>query len=208
MATATPQTPARSQSQPSPRQRLRNGAAEGALVRVYREHQMRFARAVEVNSGIGFGPNVLVHYLDGDQEQEKLYGNIIQPVDATWLQTMKTRMAGLEREFSTQATAEPVKGQRVNPRRRLKCGVREGALVRIYREHHIRFGIANQIDAGPGLGPNVTIAYLDTEPGDALGTKVYGNVVQPVNAPWLENMKARVRELEQALEAEQATALN
>lgn len=169
---------------------------------------MRFARAVEVNSGIGFGPNVLVHYLDGDQEQEKLYGNIIQPVDATWLQTMKTRMAGLEREFSTQATNEPVKGQRVNPRRRLKCGVREGALVRIYREHHIRFGIATQIDAGPGLGPNVTIAYLDTEPGDALGTKVYGNVVQPVNAPWLENMKARVRELEQALEAEQATALN
>lgn len=58
--------------------------------------------------------------------------------------TMKTHMAGLEREFSTQATNEPVKGQRVNPRRRLKCGVREGALVRIYREHHIRFGIATQ----------------------------------------------------------------
>lgn len=202
MATATPQTPARSQSRPSPRQRLRNGAAEGALVRVYREHQMRFARAVEVNSGIGFGPNVLVHYLDGDQEQEKLYGNIVQPVDARWLETLKFRIVGLERELSSQAMSESVKGQRVNPRHRLKSGVKAGALVRIYREHHVRFGTATHIDSGPGLGPNVTVVYLDSEPGDVLGAKVYGNVVQPVDAPWLDNMKARVRELEQALDAD------
>jgi hypothetical protein len=58
----------------------------------YREHQMRFAWAAEVNAGFGFGPNVLVHYLDGDQEQERVYGNVVQPVDAAWLADMKARL--------------------------------------------------------------------------------------------------------------------
>lgn len=180
---------------------LNNGATEGALVRVYQNYQMRFAWAVEVDSGIGFGPNVLVHYLDGEQEQEKLYGNIIQPVHAAWLQTMKTRMAGLESELSNQVSQEPDRGRRINPQKRLKYGVKEGSLVRIYREHHIRFGYATTIDPGWGLGPNVTVRYLDTEPGDVLGSKVYGNIVQPVDAAWLETMKIRVQQLEQALEA-------
>jgi hypothetical protein len=180
---------------------LKNGATEGELVRVYQDHQMRFAWAVEVDSGIGFGPNVLVQYLDDEQDQEKLYGNIIQPVHATWLQTLKTRMAGLESELSNQTSQESAKGKRVTPQKRLKCGVKEGVLVRIYREHHIRFGYATAIDSGLGLGPNVTVRYLDSEPGDVLGAKVYGNIVQPVNATWLENMKTRVQQLEQALEA-------
>lgn len=75
---------------------LRNGATAGQLVRVYREHQMRFAWAAEVNAGFGFGPNVLVHYLDGDQEQERVYGNVVQPVDAAWLADMKARLKALE----------------------------------------------------------------------------------------------------------------
>jgi hypothetical protein len=79
-----------------PDHRLRNGAAAGQLVRVYREHQMRFAWAAEVNTGLGFGPNVLVHYLDGNQEQERVYGNVVQPVDETWLSEMKARLKGLE----------------------------------------------------------------------------------------------------------------
>jgi hypothetical protein len=197
---ATTSTQKRSLGWNARSKQLKNGATEGALVRVYQDHQMRFAWAIEVDSGIGFGPNVLVHYLDEEEEQEKLYGNIIQPVHAAWLQTLKTRMAGLESELSNQVSQESAKGKRINPRKRLKCGVKEGVLVRIYREHHIRFGYATTIDSGLGLGPNVTVRYLDTEPGDALGSKVYGNIVQPVNVAWLENMKIRVQQLEHALE--------
>jgi hypothetical protein len=184
--------------------RLRNGVGPGSIARVYRQHQMRFARVTEVVTGFGIGPNVTVKYLDFDQETGQVFGSVVQPVTAGWIHDMKERFAAIKDIFEPSENG-PV-AARAASTRQLRNGVTEGSLIRIYRDHHMRFGRVLQLArvSLPSM-PNVTVEYLD---GDREEAKIFGNVVQPVTQDWVQDLEARMDAISKLMASERAIQLN
>lgn len=181
--------------------RLRNGVREGAVIRVYRQHQMRFGRAKEVITGFGIGPNVTVQYLDLGQEMGQVFGNVVQPVTSGWIHDMKDRFSDIQDIFEP-AVNGPVAARQNDNLRKLRNGVTSGSLVRIYREHQMRFGRVLRVNR-PMLptSSNVAIEYLD---GDREEDRVMGSIVQPVTKDWVQDLEARLDAVSKLMAAERA----
>lgn len=184
--------------------RLKNGVGEGSVVRVYRQHQMRFARTTQVVTRPGIGPNVTVQYLDFDQEADQVFGGVVQPVTGGWIQDMRERFSDVKDIFEPTENG-PIAAREASTRK-LKNGVTEGSLIRIYRDHQMRFGRVLHL-AGFGLPsiPNVTVEYLD---GDKEEGKIFGHVVQPVTQDWIQDLESRMDAISKLMASERATQLN
>jgi hypothetical protein len=183
--------------------RLSNGVGEGSIARVYRQHQMRFARVSKVVTGFGIGPNVTVQYLDFEKETDQVFGSVVQPVTAGWIQDMKARFSEVKDIFEP-AENGPVAAKEASTRK-LKNGVAEGSLVRIYRDHQMRFGrVLRLARVGLPSMPNVTVEYLD---GDQEEAKIFGNVVQPVTQDWVQDLEARMDAISKLMASKRASQL-
>ncbi|NEQ29540.1 MAG: hypothetical protein F6K04_00855 [Leptolyngbya sp. SIO4C5] len=194
------------QAKPQKSGRLKNGVRAGSFVRIYREHEMRFARVLHVVSRPGIGPNVTVQYLDELEggNQEKVFGNIVQPVTRGWLEDMKDRFEDIKDIFEPSvngpisAQAEPAQNSG-----KLRNGVIVDSLVRVYENHQMRFARVKRVAKIPvPARANVMLQYLD---GDREEDKVFGSIVQPITQGWVENLKSRLAELESQFQAHKAT---
>ena len=207
--TTSPESPANiaARSKAHSGGRLKNGVGSGSIARVYRQHQMRFALVSEVVTGFGIGPNVTVDYLDFDQETGQVFGSVVQPVTAGWIHDMRERFSEIKDIFEPSGNG-PIAAREASTRK-LKNGVTEGSLIRIYRDHQMRFGRVLRL-AGVGLPsmPNVTVEYLD---GDREKAKIFGNIIQPVTQDWVQDLEARMDAVSKLMASERvdrATQLN
>lgn len=188
--------------------RLKNGIGAGSYVRVYRKHEMRFARVSHVISRVGVGANVTLQYLDYDQEEAKVYGSVIQPVTRGWIVDMKDRFGYVKKLFEPSING-PYRAQEEPGARKLASGATQGSLIRIYRDYHLRFGRLLSIDkVGIPSMPNVRIEYIDGPDDENGEDKVFGNIVQPFTQAWVEDMESRLEAISKLMVAERAMELN
>lgn len=86
--------------------KLRNGVTAGSLVRVYKHHALRFARVKQVLQSFPTQPNVALTYLDGDREFAKVFGSVIRPVSAEWVEALQNRLTQAEAELRARREAQ------------------------------------------------------------------------------------------------------
>lgn len=181
--------------------RLKNGVAANSLARVYRQHQMRFARVKHVVAGVGIRANVSVQYLDFGQEEARVFGNVVQPVTRGWIEDMRDRFDEVRDIFQPSLNGRAAVQIDPGPRK-LRNGITGGSLVRVYRDHQMRFARVRRIDR-PALptSRNVALEYLD---GDKEEAKVMGHIVQPVTQDWIADLELRMDAISKLLAAEKA----
>lgn len=192
----------------NPSARLKNGVRAGSIVRVYREHRLRFAKVLHVISRPGIRANVTVQYLDFDQEEAKVFGNVVQPVTAGWIHDMKERFEDVRDVFnpSINGTVEAQTLQGPEKPRRLKNGITSGSLVRVYQDHQMRFARVLAIyRLGLPTTPNVSLQYLD---GDHEEDKVFGIRTEPVTQEWIQDLESRMDAISKLMAAKRAERLS
>lgn len=181
--------------------RLKNGVTAGVIARVYRQHQMRFARVKHVVAGIGIKANVKVQYLDYGQEEATVFGNIVQPVTRGWIEDMRDRFEEVKDTFEPSING-PASMQAEPGQRKLKNGITSDSLVRVYRDHQMRFARVLRIDRSAlPTSTNVAIEYLD---GDQEESHVMGRILQPVAGDWIRDLEARIDAVSKLLASERA----
>ena len=165
--------------------RLANGVGSGSLARIYRQHQLRFARVLEVDTSLGLTPNVKVQYLDWAEEDAQVYGSQVQPLTRGWIEDMKDRFDDIASMFDSEPGQPIIK----NTPAKLKNGATAGSLVRIYKNHSLRFARVLAVKQSFPTQPNVEIQYFDN---DRERARVFGSVVVPVDAGWVDALRQRL----------------